>query len=423
MKNVLIIALLLLTSGAFISLIVPESFNANTMTAGDENAQLLWGASDLIVIIACIFYSRQLISVASRQPWILAFVGWSTLSLLWSDFPLLTLRRVVGLICTMALGFLLGMRLEMKALLRLVAWALVFTIPLSFIAAIFFPSFGVMHRLDAEGWRGVFNHKNGLGANMGIALIVFTCMFWEYPKNRLKYLLWLLSAVVLLAFSRSMTATIVTAMTLTIGLYRRLRLRPAQKVAIYALALVMGLAATLYLQGRMDSVFALVGRDPSLTGRIPMWQYSADAVSERPLLGAGWDGFWPGKGGDKIRNLVRWEAPHAHNSFLELALNIGVIGLILFLICIFKCFHLAMRYSKDESQPVRLWPLLFYSYSFLYYFTEAPAVDRHTLTFILFCALSVSITEAMRMEAIHDEQHEEYMPMAIASDSTMAQES
>jgi O-antigen ligase len=293
----------------------------------------------------------------------------------------------------------------------------------SFIAAIFFPSFGVMHRVDVVGWCGVFNHKNELGSKVGIALIVFTCLLWEYPQNLLKYLILLISGVVLLALSQSMTSIIITVLTLGIGLYLKLRLRPAQKVAVYALALIVGLSATMFLQGRMDSVFALIGRDSSLTGRVPLWQYSADAVLERPLLGSGWDAFWLSKGGDNIRNMVRWQAPHAHNGFLELSLNIGLIGMVIFMIGNFECFRRAVRYSKDANQPCRLWPLLFYSYMFLSNFTEAPPVDRHTLTFVLYCALSVAVTEASRMEVIELEQEEECMPSGIASDSSMIQES
>jgi O-antigen ligase len=257
---------------------------------------------------------------------------------------------------------------------------------------------------------------------MGIALIVFTCLLWESRKNRLVYLIALFLGGGLLVMSSSMTSTIVTVLTLSVGWYRKLRLRPVQKVALYAMALVVGFAATVFLQGRMDSVFALVGRNTTLTGRIPLWQYSAGAVLQRPLLGAGWDAFWFSKEADNIRNQINWPAPHAHNGFLELALNVGLIGMVIFLILNFDCLRRAVRYSNDASQPFRLWPLLFYTYNFLSNFTEAPPVDRHTLTIILFCAISVSMTEASRMEAIEREQ-EEYMASRIASDSGMIQES
>jgi O-antigen ligase len=424
MKNALIVALLLLSSTAFISLIVDENVTQiNMALRGDAHAQVMWGVIDCILITFCFFHGRQFVRVASRQPLILAFVGWAALSLAWSEDPQLTARRVSGLICTTAMGFVLGMKLDMKALLRLFVWAMAIAMLASVIAAVLFPSFGVMANLDAGAWRGVFSHKNELGHSMGIALIVLICLRWESRQNRPVYLILLLLGVALLVLSKAMTSIIVTALTLSIGLYRRLRLRPAQRVAFLAIALLVGLSATMFLQSRMGSIFAMVGRDSTLTGRIPLWQLSADAVLQRPLLGAGWDAFWTGTGGDYIRSLVHWAVPHAHNGFLEMSLNIGLIGLAIYLNCIFDCFRRAVRYSHQTRQPVHLWPLLFYSYTFLFFFTEAPAVDRHTLSFVLFCAISVSMTEAPRMEAIEHEREEEYMPSGIASDSSLLRES
>jgi O-antigen ligase len=280
-----------------------------------------------------------------------------------------------------------------------------------------------MSRLDAEGWRGVFTHKNELGTKMGIALLVFTSLLWESRKNRMMHVFFLFLGVALLVLSSSMTSTIVVALTLSIGWYVKLRLRPVQKVALGATVLLVVFAAGVFLQGRMDSVFALVGRNATLTGRIPLWQFSAGAVLQRPLLGAGWDAFWFSREADNIRNQINWAAPHAHNGFIEVALNIGLIGMVLFLILNFDCFRQALRYSKDTSRPFRLWPLLFYTYNFLSNFTEAPPVDRHTLTIILFCALSVSMTEASRMEALeHEQEQMEYMHSGIVSDSGMFQE-
>jgi exopolysaccharide production protein ExoQ len=423
MKNALIFALLLLTSGAFIGLIVDESFNMSNAAAGDEHAQIMWGVVDFIVIIICVLHSRHLLRVASRQPLILAFVGWATLSLAWSDDPQLTLRRIVGLICTTALGFFVGMRLDMKALLRMLGWAMALAMIASVIAGLFFPKFGIMSSPEGSALRGIFTHKNELGRTMGIAIIVFICLIWESRQNRAIYLCFLSLGVALLVLSNSITSVIVTVATISIGVFWRLRLRPIQKVALLALGALAALPATLLLEDRMESVFALVGRNGTLTGRVPLWHLAADAVLRRPFLGAGWDAFWPGTGGDYIRSLIHWEAPHAHNGFLEISLNIGLIGLVIFMTCNYDCFRRAVWYAKDHSQPFRLWPLLFYSYIFLFFFTEAPPVDRHTLMFVLFCAIPVSITEAPAREVVEQEHEQEYMPSGIASDSGMIQES
>lgn len=423
MKNVLAIALMLLTSTAFIGLIVDQNFaNINVTLKGDEHAQVMWGVIDCILLTFVFFHGRQFVRVASRQPAILAFITWSALSVAWSDDPQLSLRRILGLICTMAMGFFLGMKFEMRELLRLLAWTMAIAMIASIIGAVFFPSFGVMASMYGA-WRGVFSHKNELGHEMGMAIIAFICLFWESWDNRPIYLVLLTLSVVLLLFSKSVSAIIVTGLTLFIWLYRALRLRPAQRVAFIAIVLLAGLAGGVFVQSRMDSILATMGRDTTLTGRVPLWQLSAEAILKRPMLGAGWDAFWPGTGGDYIRSLSHWAVPHAHNGFLEMALNIGLVGLAIFLICNLDCYRRALRYGKDARKPLHLWPILFYSFTILFYFTEAPPVDRHSLSFVLFCAISVSMTEARRVEAMEHEPEEEHMPSVIVSDSNLVEES
>lgn len=424
MKNAVIVALLLITSGAFIGMIVDEGFNLSTASAGDEHAQLMWGAIDVVVVIVCLFHARQLVRIAAHQPAILAFVGWVTLSLAWSENPALTARRIVGLLCTTAMGFLLGMRLDLRTMMRLLAWAMAIAMIASLVAVVLFPSFGITPKLDGGAWRGVFSHKNQFGLTMGIALLVFCCLLWESREDRTINLGFLCLAICLLAASRSLTSLIVTSLTLCVGLWRRLRLHPAQRVALLATSLLVGLGAAFFLEGRTDAVLALLGRDSTLTGRVPLWQLSADLIFRRPLLGSGWDAFWLGSGGDYIRSLVHWDVPHAHNAFLEISLNIGLIGLAIFSILNLDCLLRAIRYSRSAVHPFRLWPLLFYCYTFFFYFTESPPVDRHTLMFVMFCALSVSLTEAARAEAAGHRaaEEEEFLSSGVLSDSGMAQE-
>jgi exopolysaccharide production protein ExoQ len=51
---------------------------------------------------------------------------------------------------------------------------------------------------------------------------------------------------------------------------------------------------------------------------------------ERPLLGYGYGAFWLGERGPSARVwAVTWDAVHAHNGYLDLWLQIGVIGALL----------------------------------------------------------------------------------------------
>jgi len=421
-KYIAIILVLVLMSGAFLPLMMDDVTGLNAYQHGDDRLQWMWGVIDLVAVVACAFHGRQFIRVASRQPWLLAFVAWGIATTAWSEDPMLSLRRTVALACTVALGFFLGMRFELKELLRIVAWTLAIAVVASLAAVVLIPSFAISSSLGGAV-QGVFVQKNTMARVIGLAVMVFSYLLLESRRNRLLYLILLFLSVALIALSKSVTAVIVSFLTVSQLLCLKLRLRPAQSIALSAFVLLVGLGAILFALGHTDAIFAFMGRDASLTGRTDLWRESIAAVLQRPLLGAGWDVFWMGPEADAIRDLVHWQTPHSHNAFLDLALNTGLVGLMIFIASLFDCLHRALRYSSERDRPFNLWPLLYYSYIFFYMFTETTTVDRHSLFNVLYCALSVSMTETARMKGSENEYEQELIYSAIISDPHIIQES
>ena len=422
MKYVAIIVVLALMSGAFLTMMEDDPTGMAAYQHGDDRLQWMWGLIDLVAVVACSLHGRQFIRVASRQPLVLAFVVWGILTTVWSEDPMLSLRRTVALACTVALGFFLGMTFELKELLRIVAWTLAIAVLASIAAGVLFPSFAIQYNLDGA-WRGVFVQKNTMARVIGLAVMVFSYLLLESRRNRLLYLILLFLSVALIGLSRAVTAVIVSFLTVSQLLFLKLRFRRAQSIALSAFVLLLGLGATLFAVGHRDAIFAFIGKDASLTGRTDIWRESFAAVLQRPLLGAGWDVFWMGPEADAIRDLVHWQTPHSHNAFLDLALNTGLVGLGIFLASLFDCLRRALRYSRERDRPFNFWPLLFYSYILFYMFTETTTVDRHSLFNVLYCALSVSMTETARMKGTENEYEQELMYSAIISDPHIIQES
>jgi exopolysaccharide production protein ExoQ len=422
MKYVAIIVVLALMSGAFLTMMEDDPTGMAAYQHGDDRLQWMWAVIDLVALVACALHGRQFIRVASRQPLILAFVVWGISTTAWSEDPMLSLRRTVALACTVALGFFLGMRFELKELLRIVAWTLAIAALASIAAGVLFPSFAIQYNLDGA-WRGVFVQKNTMARVIGLAVMVFSYLLLESRRNRLLYLILLFLSVALIGLSRAVTAIIVSFLTVSQLLCLKLRLRPAQSIALSAFVLLLGLGGTLFALGHTDAIFAFIGKDASLTGRTDVWRESFAAVLQRPLLGAGWDVFWMGPEADAIRDLVHWQTPHSHNAFLDLALNTGLVGLGIFLASLFDCLRRALRYSRERDRPFNFWPLLFYSYILFYMFTETTTVDRHSLFNVLYCALSVSMTETARIKGSENEYEQELMYSAIISDPQIIQES
>lgn len=78
-----------------------------------------------------------------------------------------------------------------------------------------------------------------------------------------------------------------------------------------------------------------LGKDPTLTGRTEIWEILLNKIHDRPF-GYGYNGFWqpwrglanPGMG--ITPGFSQYEAPHAHNGFIEIGLQLGYLGFAIF---------------------------------------------------------------------------------------------
>jgi len=95
---------------------------------------------------------------------------------------------------------------------------------------------------------------------------------------------------------------------------------------------------SLAVIGGMIASFATItsayGKDTSLSGRTDIWEASLAALSERPLFGYGFGAlFWRSDVSPETEAIWRhvgFESSHAHNGALDLAIQIGLIGLLIF---------------------------------------------------------------------------------------------
>jgi len=188
-----------------------------------------------------------------------------------------------------------------------------------------------------NAWRGAFTHKNWLGAAMSIGIAVSAYSYKIRANLRFLSALTFAGCVILLVLSRSATAliaTVVSGFVLIVGAAIQSERMPVMRaLALIGLGLVLAFVLLLPL-GVIDINFndlpSMAGRSSTLTGRTDLWRAVWAAIRESPLLGHGY-GFWdqPSVARSKIWLSVDWEAPHAHNNWLEAWLQLGLVGLVI----------------------------------------------------------------------------------------------
>jgi len=319
-----------LLSGAFVPLWRQMSLGGIDPIEGDPVQRFFLGLAYLGVGLL-LFHPGRAWRV-SRCGWLAwALVGWAMLSALWSVAPEITLRRSIAASLGVLYALLLAVRYRPEEVLRMLGAALAVVVAANLMAVVAIPEWGLMMSPPHEGaWRGVLFHKNALGRTAAFALAVF----WVLARAERSYrsAIWwggMLAAGILLIGSRSLTGLLMALalpagwwMLRTWGKLPRL-LRPAAG----SFLLAVGIPGLFVLPDILERVLALIGRDLTLTGRVPLWLILIPLALERPWLGYGYSAFWLGESGPSaIVWAMTWDAAHAHNGYLDLWLEIGLIG-------------------------------------------------------------------------------------------------
>jgi exopolysaccharide production protein ExoQ len=177
-------------------------------------------------------------------------------------------------------------------------------------------------------------------------------------------------------------------------LYMRWALKQSVRRAVVAMAclFVVGVAAIRYVISHLVQVTGLLDRSPTLTGRVQLWILSCVAALRRPWLGYGYEAFWLPDTAfvQRIWHVMNWNAPSAHNGFIELWLELGIIGTLLFLLGFAYYLVCALRLVHSHSEPA-VWCLAYLMFLFCIDLTEPIFFGANSIFFILYVTVAISL--------------------------------
>jgi O-antigen ligase len=349
--------------------------------------------------------------VMQNKVWVLFFV-YCGLSVAWSDFPSVTFRRWFKAAGDplMVLVLLTEARpaVAIEVVLRRCAYVL---LPLSVLFIKYYPHLGRnFSPWGAQFFTGVTTNKNLLGYTLFVLGSFFVAWLFTRqaaePADRAERrvrrddmiitLVFLLIIAYLFKMADSQTAVVALAAATSVAFALRFEIiqRHFGKFAMVGLTFSMLLQMTLNIN---EAVIEGVGRDTTLTGRTEIWSTALGLVSN-PVLGAGFETFWLGN-----RLLAMWAAfpvflpNQAHNGYIEMYLNLGAVGLVLFLCALASSYRSihgrlldAGKAATVDIYEMRLGVLgiAFFVGYLLYNITEA-TFKPLTLLFVTFLALAI----------------------------------
>jgi exopolysaccharide production protein ExoQ len=276
-----------------------------------RNAQIQWDGLTMLIVLA---------------------LAWTLASWGWSAEPGKTWRELLRLLSYFAVAAALALRFDLRSLCFVIAAGLAGSVG---AAVAFEIATGGFNPWLADYRLSGSLHSNILAVQAAVvALIAFA--FALQPGERVAFC-WAVftAALTVVLFTRARTAlATVIAGAVAIQVVRR----PSRKWLLFALTAAPLLAGVLVvasgsdlLNGGVNSVASMGRSDDKgdFTGRLPLWSFVWEETAGHRLEGFGWGAFWLP---DRIRSAfgeLNWFPRHAHNAYLQIVVNLGLVGLVI----------------------------------------------------------------------------------------------
>ena len=88
--------------------------------------------------------------------------------------------------------------------------------------------------------------------------------------------------------------------------------------------------------------------------------------------------------------------PHSHNGFLDLAEELGAVGLVLFLVGMAVSAKCSLNWARHQLYIIGLWPLTYISFMFLFNLSEGSILRQDNLFWVLYVAATVFVVSEAR---------------------------
>ena len=314
-----------------------------------QAALLGMGAASLLSLVS---YSapRRLRFTGATSYVLAAFAGWAAVSVVWADAPGMSAKRLMA---SVILCFTAAAVVRMFSLRQIVMWVffatasfLLISIALEIVAGAFQPW--------ASGYRFAgTQHPNGEGIECGL-LVLSGLAAARVDRQRLWiYRMFAGAGAIFLLLTQSRTSLIATLLGVTAyltisGISKKLiQLSAIVATCLIVAALGMGLSPVLTsaLSKQRDGDASV----ESFAGRTQIWQDVTAYILRRPVLGHGYGGFWTPEHINAISDEEKWGVPDSHSAYVDYALTLGAVGLLLYLACLIQGVWKSLSLWKATS--------------------------------------------------------------------------
>lgn len=356
--------------------------------AGDffRNALTVWGWGALALLAMVWGY---LVVIRTKVSWravplpFLLFVLWAVASVSWSVYSSTAALGAFILVGSVVCGIALAVSIPFDHLVHLMARTLriilagsvVFEIGVALTGRPLFPvgftptattpiefawSRGHFFEFD-QRIQGLVGNANLLGMLAVLALLMALARFRSGRGTRSRTIadFALSGLIVWHTYSATVVFILIAVSFAAFIIYLgRHRANPTYRAAL-VMTIGGGTMIVALILLNWPLVASLLGKTPDFTNRLDIWLEVMARSRDMPLLGHGFVGFWPDwEPYFGFHYLDGKNVGQAHNAWLDIVLQVGAVGLVLFLFALGQIVWRLFQHAIDDIDPLHSLPLL-----------------------------------------------------------------
>jgi hypothetical protein len=379
----------------------------------------LIGALGVLVVLSALSFvaQRHLIEWHGLLPvTIIAFVGWCALSVFWSDYQWATVGGVVYQLSFAFLALYIALVRDAIQIVRVVGDVLRFLLALSLSLEVVsgllldlpIKFLGIQGNIALGGpIQGLFGSRNQLSI---VALIAFVTFLVELRTRSVRPPLAAVSITlaglcILLAHSPVIAAVSVVVGLATLALYGIRQVKSGHRryyqwgLAVLTVAVLV--AAYIYRTRVID----LLNARSDFQVRYRLWIQMWELIPINQTAGWGWVGSWPSDLYPFTALQSATGVYHADglNAYLDVYLQVGIIGVILFVALIALAFGRSWLLASNKRSVVYAWPPLVLVALLVTSVFESSILIEAGWLLLVICAVKASQGMSWRVRLPHHE--------------------
>ncbi|MES2169368.1 MAG: O-antigen ligase family protein [Actinomycetota bacterium] len=358
-----------------------------TGIAGDFWRDLLtwygWGVIVALVVagsVVLLVHNRHTVRLQKLPYPLIAFLGLAVISIAWSQYRIESVMGTAAQVITTLAAVAVAVTLSWPELLTVLGRVFKLVLGLSFLfefvvaAIIRTPIYPVWVTPESNPakllyWsrdllfqagkiQGIVGNSSLLAMAALLGLIVFALQLATRTVRPVSGWIWLIVALALIAITQSATIFLALAAVVIVAaavLLIRSSSSPRGRTARYGIIAVVVVVAVVVSVIERTAILHLLGKSSDFTGRSEIWSKVIALAQQHPAAGWGWISYW-----------VPWVAPfdhlivkggvqvlHAHNAWLDVWLQLGILGLIVFGAFVLSTLVRSWLFSVDKVIDTR----------------------------------------------------------------------